>query len=162
MVTQKMVIFAIFRQKVPKSDFWGQCSAHSSCTRAHLVRAAIEAMALQVREVQLAMEEATGQTMAELRVDGGAAQNQLLLEIQAALSGVPVVRPAFQEMTAFGAFRVAMLGCGAVRNSVDLPVDPDEPTVVAPEGSRVDRERLWRAWCSAVERSRGWANVWEG
>ncbi len=130
--------------------------------RAHVVRAALEAMALQVREVQLAMEESTGSPMTELRVDGGAAANRLLLEIQAALSQVPVMRPAFLETTAVGAFHMAMLGSGAVARPEDLPWQPEPATWVHPEEGPADTDRLWRVWGEAVQRCRGWARIAEG
>jgi glycerol kinase len=130
-------------------------------SRDHVVRAALEAMALQVRDVHLAMEECTGRALSELRVDGGAAANDLLLEIQAALCGVPVVRPANLETTALGAFRMAMLGCGAVAGPADLPGVAGAQSRVLPEQGPQDTARLCQAWRVAVQRSRGWAQVWE-
>lgn len=121
--------------------------------RGHLARAALEAMALQVREVQLAMESA-GRPFAELRVDGGAAANDLLMQLQAAVSGVSVRRPSQLESTALGAMRMARLGAGAAE--VDAVSEGDS---FEPEAGLVDVEPLWRRWRSAVERSRGWAGV---
>lgn len=124
--------------------------------RAEIARAALEAMALQVREVQLAMEQALGEPFARLRVDGGAAANRLLLEIQAALSGVEVLRPANLETTAIGAFRMAMVGSGADPEA--LPA-PEADTRIGPREVALDPEALWRRWRAAVERSRGWAKL---
>ncbi len=123
-------------------------------TKAHLVRAAVEAMALQVDDVLQAMGRAPG---GELHVDGGAAANGLLLELQAALAGCPVVRPALLEATAFGAFRLAMLGAGRVRTPAELPTLPGGETSVAPDPTRCDVARLRARWRDAVQRSRGWA-----
>lgn len=123
--------------------------------RAHLARAALEAMACQVREVQLAMEETTGEPMSELRVDGGAAANDLLLEIQATMSNARIGRPSELETTAAGAMRMARVGAGEPLETVggaDAATETFEP-----RDDVVDRERLWRLWRAAVERSRGWA-----
>jgi len=126
-------------------------------TTAHIVRAAVEAMALQVHDVAQAMQAARGTGLHELRVDGGAARNQLLLEIQAALLGAPVVRPAFLETTALGAFRMAMLGRGDVGRAEDLPLDPEPPARIEPGAHSGDVAVLARAWREAVDRSKGWA-----
>jgi glycerol kinase len=131
-------------------------------TRAHLARAAIEAMALQVDEVLTAMA-ASGTAISELAVDGGAAANTLLLELQAAIGGVPVVRPGFLETTAFGAFRMALLGQGSHARVEDLPRLPGTAVRVAAAGANGpgggDVEGLRRRWQAAVLRARGWATV---
>jgi len=123
-------------------------------SRQHLVRATIEAMALQVDDVLSAM--AGGDQIAQLHVDGGAAANGLLLEIQAALLGAPVVRPALLEATAFGAFRMAMLGAGVRHDLESLPGLPGEAVVVRPDAA-VDVEALRAGWRKAVPRTQGWA-----
>lgn len=117
--------------------------------------AALEAMALQVREVQLAMEEITGSRFLDLRVDGGAAANGLLLEIQASLCGVEVHRPANLETTAVGAFRMAMLGAKEAATPEELAPMASERSVFT--GGDRDVAGLWDRWCEAVQRSRGWA-----
>ncbi len=123
-------------------------------SKAHLVRAALEALALQVDDVLTAMADGGGS--GELHVDGGATSNGLLLEIQAALLGRPVVRPALLEATAFGAFRMAMLGAGAAALD-ELPRLPGEPTRVAPgDGVAIDIAELRARWQKAVPRTRGW------
>jgi glycerol kinase len=80
--------------------------------RAHIARAALEAIALQSAELLLAMQADVGQQFEELRVDGGATANNLLMQLQADLLGVPVVRPAVQETTALGAADLAALALG--------------------------------------------------
>ncbi len=122
---------------------------------AHLVRAAIEAMALQVDDVLTAMRGERGPT-APLHVDGGAAANGLLLELQAALLGAPVVRPALLEATAFGAFRMAMLGAGAC-SLADLPALPGEATGYSPRTMAAAVAELRLRWGRAVPRARHWA-----
>ncbi|MBK8098862.1 MAG: glycerol kinase GlpK [Planctomycetes bacterium] len=126
--------------------------------RAHIARATIEAMALQVDDVLAAMQQARGAALAELHVDGGAAANRLLLELQAALAGIPVVRPALLEATAFGAFAMALLGAGVVTEPARLPRLPGRPDVVA-AAADLDVGLLRRQWQRAVERTRGWARA---
>jgi glycerol kinase len=126
--------------------------------RAHIVRAAIEAMALQVDDVLGAMATARGVQVPELRVDGGAAANGLLLSLQASLLGRPVVRPTLLETTAFGAFRMALLGAGIVARPEELPTLHGEAHTFHPQAD-VDVAALRRRWQTAVERCRGWARV---
>src|SRR6185369_2423281 len=80
--------------------------------RAHLARAALESIAFQTADLIEAMQQDAGHPLSELRVDGGAARNDLLLQFQADLLGVPVLRPANTETTAFGAASLAGLGAG--------------------------------------------------
>lgn len=122
-------------------------------TPAHLVRAAIEAMALQVDDVLDAMG---GGPWRALHVDGGAAGNGLLLELQAALLGAPVVRPAFLEATAFGAFRMSLLGAEVHTDVRALPSLPGQALVVEPPAG-LPVAALRARWRSAVQRARGWA-----
>ncbi len=125
-------------------------------TKAHIARAALEAIALQILDVQRAIERATERAFTELRVDGGAAANRLLLELQASLSGVDVVRPAELETTAVGAMQVARLGLGDT--SVLAAAAPGAERI-APMPDRLDRERLERFWAAGVARARGWSRV---
>ncbi|HJV03763.1 MAG TPA: glycerol kinase GlpK [Actinomycetota bacterium] len=124
-------------------------------TRAHLVRAAVEAMAYQTRDVVDAMIEGSGVRLAELRVDGGASAMDVLLQLQADLLGVPVRRPAVAETTALGAAFLAGLGAGVWSSKEEaaaawtldrefLPGDVDEA------------DRRYRGWRRAVERSLRW------
>jgi len=124
-------------------------------TKAHVVRAAIEAMALQVDDVCRAMklERKAG---TELHVDGGASANGLLLELQASLLGGSVVRPAQLEATAFGAFRLSLLGSGHCRDPMALPQLPGQPTVVRPAAPETV-SGLRARWEKAVQSARGWA-----
>ncbi len=129
-------------------------------TRAHLVRATLEAMALQVDDVLTAMrgdQVAPGSPRAPLHVDGGAAANDLLLQIQASLHGAPVVRPALLEATAFGAFRMCLVGAGVVTDPAQLPSLPGTPTVFAPTLAKAQVVRLRSRRRDAVARARGWA-----
>ena len=89
-------------------------------TRAHIARAALEAIAFQSAEVLQAMENDAGQRLSELRVDGGAAKNDLLMQFQSDLLGVPVVRPKITETTALGAAYLAGLAVGFWRDEAEL------------------------------------------
>lgn len=123
--------------------------------RAHLVRAAVEAMAYQTRDVVEAMEKDSGRALQELRVDGGAAVMDVLCQLQADLLGIPVRRPRLTETTALGAAYLAGLGAG-IWTEADLAglwkLDREfEPTISRDEAA--SRQEGWRR---AVERSRGW------
>jgi glycerol kinase len=124
--------------------------------RAHLVRAAVEAMAYQTRDVVEAMQGDTGRPLTELRVDGGASVMDVLCQFQADLIGIPVSRPRQTETTALGAAYLAGLGAGAWTDA-DLAglwkLDRDfEPSI-----SRDQADALQVQWRRAVERSRNWS-----
>ena len=126
-------------------------------TAAHIARAAVEAIAHQSADVMQAMQSDAGIPVAELRVDGGAARNDFLMQFQADLMGVPVVRPQITETTALGAAYVAGLAVGYWRNAeaIDAQWQIDrrfEPTMPA---SQV--QALRDGWQAAVFRSRGLA-----
>ena len=125
-------------------------------TAAHIARAALESIALQVADLVVALEACAGLSLAELRVDGGAAANNLLLQLQADLLGRTIVRPAVTETTALGAAYLAGLAVGVWRDEAELAalwrVDRRfEPTMPA-----VESEAIKRRWQAAIARSRGW------
>ncbi|MFN7434391.1 MAG: glycerol kinase GlpK [Betaproteobacteria bacterium] len=126
-------------------------------TRAHVARAALESIALQSADVLAAMQKDAQQPITQLRVDGGAARNDLLMQMQADLSGVPVVRPRVTETTALGAAYLAGLATGVWASQEEIAalwqVDRRfEPAI--DEDARA--ERLTR-WQRAVQRAREWA-----
>jgi glycerol kinase len=124
--------------------------------RAQLVRAAVEAMAYQTRDVVDATQGDTGRVLDELRVDGGASVMDVLCQFQADLLGIPVRRPSQTETTALGAAFLAGLGAGvwADADLADLwKLDRDfEPAI-----SRDEADTLQAEWRRAVERSRAWS-----
>lgn len=124
--------------------------------RAQLVRAAVEAMAYQTRDVVEAMEHDTGRPLSELRVDGGAAVMDVLCQFQADLLGIPVRRPLQTETTALGAAFLAGLGAG-VWNDADLVDLWKIDSEFEPRMSRDQADSLQAEWRRAVDRSRGWA-----
>jgi glycerol kinase len=118
-------------------------------TRAHLARAALEAIALQNVELALAMAEDAGRPLTALRVDGGAAANDLLMQIQADLLGAEIRRPASVESTALGAARLAARGA-----SIDMrPPGNEKITSFHPRSTLAERQRVLSRWREAVARA---------
>ncbi len=126
-------------------------------TKAHLVRAAIEAMAHQSQDVIEAMSEATGSAATELRVDGGAVRMDLLCQLQADLSGIPVVRPVVQETTALGAAFLAGLAEGVWDSFDSLEASWGVDKRFEPNMDDATRLHARDRWAGAVERARSWA-----
>jgi len=122
--------------------------------RAHIVRAAVEAMAFQTRDVVEAMERDSGQKLRELRVDGGAAVMDVMCQLQADVLGIPVRRPKLSETTALGAAYLAGLGAGLWQDS-DLTGLWKLDREFTPKMSRDEADSLQEGWRRAVERSRG-------
>jgi len=125
-------------------------------TRAHLVRATLEAIAFQSREVLEAMASDSGRPTDSLKVDGGATENDFLMQLQADVLGIPVIRPAVRETTALGAAQAAGLACGAYGSLAELRNLWREDRTFEPEWSADRREESYRGWTRAVHRSRGW------
>ena len=125
-------------------------------TRSHIARATLEAIALQNVEVLEAMQSDYGRPLTELRVDGGAAANDLLMQMQADLLGVPVARPANLETTALGAAYLAGLQAGVWSGVDELLGLRREERRFEPRSDSATPEGLRRRWKRAVERSREW------
>jgi glycerol kinase len=127
-------------------------------TRAHLVRAALEAMAFGSLELIEAMLHGTGLELPVLRVDGGAAANDWLMQFQADLLGVPVERPHNVETTALGAAALAGIALG-VWPSLDAFLATTRRRSFSPQASVTDRARLVSGWRRAVEAALSWAKA---
>ncbi|HVC30057.1 MAG TPA: glycerol kinase GlpK, partial [Steroidobacteraceae bacterium] len=125
-------------------------------TPAHLARATLEAIALQTRDVVEAMQAESGVPLAELRVDGGASANNLLMQIQADVLGTPVVRPMIQETTALGAACLAGLAAGIWADESELASRWRVSRRFQPLATPEARDRLYHGWRRAVARSRAW------
>lgn len=125
--------------------------------RGHIARAALEAIALSSAELALAMSGDLGGEIRELRVDGGAARNDLLMQMQADFLGCPVVRPSNTETTAMGAAYLAGLGAGAWANEEEIRTLWKTDRVFEPRLTQGEREERLAGWRRAVERSLGWA-----
>lgn len=126
-------------------------------TREHLVRATLESIALQTRDVLEAMESESGIAFPELRVDGGATRNDLLMQIQADVLGRPVLRPAVTETTALGAAYLAGLGVGLWKDTNQVAGHWRLDRRFEPEMDAKQRRELYEGWQRAVDRARGWA-----
>ena len=125
--------------------------------RAHIARAALEAIALQTADVFQAMSADSGLPLTELRVDGGASRNHLLMQIQANVLGVPVVRSRVTETTALGAAYLAGLATDFWSGADEMAAQWQEECRFEPEWGSVRRQDLHARWREAVARSRKWA-----
>jgi len=125
-------------------------------TKAHIARAALESIAFQSAEVLVAMERDAGRPLRELRVDGGATANDLMMQFQADLLGVPVVRPEVTETTALGAAYLAGLGVGFWGSMQEVARNWREERRFEPGITREEAADRMRQWSRAVERSRAW------
>jgi glycerol kinase len=119
-------------------------------TRAHLVRAALEAIAFQSRDVLDAMNRNAGVAVADLRVDGGAASNDFLLQFQADVLGAPVTRPAVGETTALGAAFLAGLAVGFWQSEAELAALWAADRTFQPALAEPERAALYARWKKAV------------
>lgn len=126
-------------------------------TRAHLARAALEAIAFQSREVLDAGAADAGLALGEVRVDGGATANNLLMQFQADVLGRPVVRPVVKETTALGAAYLAGLAVGYWKDREEIAANWAADRRFEPAMPTDRREDLFAAWRRAVARSAGWA-----
>jgi glycerol kinase len=126
-------------------------------TPAHIARATLEAIAFQSRDVIDAMIADSGIPLTSLRVDGGAARNNLLMQIQADILGVPVIRPQNVETTAVGAAFLAGLGSGLWPDQGTLADRWAVDRVFEPALAESERQSRYAIWRRAVERARGWA-----
>lgn len=128
-------------------------------TVAHLARATIDSIAYQVFDVLEAMEADAGRRLDVVRVDGGAAVNDRLLQLQADLIGVPVERPAITETTALGAALLAGIATGVWRDATEATATWRLDRRFEPRMSAEERTRRMSGWRRAVDRSRGWATT---
>jgi glycerol kinase len=126
-------------------------------TRAHIARAALEAIAFQSAEVLEAMQKDAHKPLTELRVDGGAAANDLLMQFQADLLGVPVLRPRILETTALGAAYLAGLTVDLWKSREELASHWQLDRRFEPRMDSAKRSDLMQRWRDAVQRSRNWA-----
>jgi glycerol kinase len=126
-------------------------------TAAHVARAALEAIAYQVGDLLDAMHRDAGVELSELRVDGGAAQNDLLMQFQSDVLGVPVLRPAVTETTALGAAYLAGLGVGYWKARADIASQWQVERRFEPKMAPAEADALRSRWRDALDRARGWA-----
>jgi glycerol kinase len=125
-------------------------------TAGHLARAALEGIAFQVADVLTAMEADAKTKLKELRVDGGASANNVLMQFQADILDCPVVRPSVQETTALGAAYLAGLAVGFWRNRAEIAGQWKVDRRFEPAMKPDRREKLLKGWAKALERARNW------
>jgi glycerol kinase len=125
-------------------------------SKAHIARAALEGIALQVMDVLESMQADAGVSLSELRVDGGAAANNMLMQLQADLLGVRVVRPKNAESTALGAAYLAGLGVGYWSDIEALAKQWETDRIFEPQMDDSARDKIRTRWKRAVDRSRSW------
>ncbi|MEG2403294.1 MAG: glycerol kinase GlpK [Oscillospiraceae bacterium] len=124
--------------------------------RNHIIRAALESIAYQTRDVLMAMQKDAGACITELKVDGGASANELLMQFQADITGVAVRRPMIRETTALGAAYLAGLATGVWKDKNDIKAQWTLDKVYTPEMPKSEAERLVKGWNKAVERAKNW------
>ncbi len=124
--------------------------------KGHIARAALEATAFQTRDVLAAADADSGVRIRELKVDGGMVGNETLMQFQADILGVPVIRPVVSQTTALGAAYAAGLAVGFWRDLDELRSNWREDRRWTPSMDAAERERLLGAWAKAVTKSLGW------
>jgi glycerol kinase len=127
--------------------------------RATIARAVLESIAYQTRDVLEVMSRDSGIGLTSLKVDGGATRDSLLMQFQADILGVKVVRPLISETTALGAAFLAGLATGVWSSERDVASRWKEGAVFEPKMNKERRERLYGGWREAVRRAQGWAKV---
>ncbi len=127
--------------------------------KGHIARAALEATAFQTREVLDAMNKDSGVNLTSLRVDGGMVYNDLLMQFQADILGVPVIRPKVAETTSLGAAYAAGLAVGFWKQVEDLRANWHEDKDWKPKMSQAERDKLYNQWKKAVTRSFDWVTA---
>lgn len=130
------------------------CGITRGTNRAHIVRAALEAIAYQSADLVAAMERDAGVKVKALRVDGGAAANDFLMQFQSDILGVSLQRPVINESTALGAAYLAGLGCGYWSGIEELKTQRKCDSQFTPVMSESERARLLQGWQTAVRRAR--------
>ena len=128
----------------------------NATTRLHVIRAAVESMVYQTRDVIDAAQDGTGISIPELRVDGGAVKNNFLCQLQADILGIPVVRPKNQEAAVYGAMLMGGLGMGQWSSLDALAELWEVDRVFEPEMGRDEAESLYAGWIAARDLTRGW------
>ena len=124
--------------------------------RSHIIRAALEAIAFQTKDVLKAMESDSGIQLKELKVDGGAVENNFLMQFQADILGVPVIRPNIIETTGLGAAYLAGLAVGFWKDKEEITQKWSEDKTFKSEMEEEKKIKLYKGWKKAVERSLRW------
>lgn len=125
--------------------------------KCHIIRATLESIAYQVNDVLAAMEADSGMTLTALKVDGGASANNFLMQTQADIVNVPVIRPQCVETTAMGAAYLAGLATGYWADKEEVMQNWESDQTFAPAATDADRQKRIAGWHKAVKYAYGWA-----
>ena len=128
-----------------------------AATKAHLARAALEAICYQTREIMDAMSADSGVTLTQMRVDGGITNNALCMQMQADILGIEISRPVIVETTALGAAYAAGLTIGFWKNRTEISGQWKEFHRWRPTSTQAEREKGFANWRKAIERTLNWA-----
>jgi glycerol kinase len=128
-------------------------------TKAHIVRATLEAIALRTKDIIDAVEKAAGVKIVEMKIDGGVSQNNLVAQMMADYMNAKIVRPLTTEATSIGAAQFAGLYTGFYKKEDFKVVIDATDRVFEPEMSEEERDAKYSVWKEAVIRSMGWANL---
>jgi glycerol kinase len=128
-----------------------------AATKAHLARAALEAICYQTREIMDAMSADSGVTLTQMRVDGGITNNNLCMQMQADILGIDISRPVIVETTALGAAYAAGLTVGFWKDRAEISGQWKEFYRWIPTSTLAEREKGFANWCKAIERTLNWA-----
>ncbi len=126
--------------------------------RAHIARAVLESITLQMKDLLIAMNKDSGIELSELRVDGGASVSNIMMQIQSNFIGTPVNRPETVETTALGAAYLAGLAVGMWKNIDEIESNRKVDRVFTPEMDVETRDKIYSGWLKAVERAKSWAD----
>lgn len=126
-------------------------------TKAHICRAVLEGIALQVNDLVREMEKVSGVHLNMLRVDGGASVSDFLLQTQSDILGIAVERPIVTETTALGAALLAGIGAGIWKNMAEVALTRKSDALFAPEIDETERAKRLKIWYESIKRSRSWA-----
>ena len=124
--------------------------------KAHIVRAALEAIAFQTKDVLEAMIQDFGKSIETLKVDGGAIDNEFLMQFQADMLGIPIIKPHVKEITSLGAAYAAGLATGFWENPDELRKNWRAEKIYEPTWNNKERDERYRNWKKAVEKAKGW------
>lgn len=122
----------------------------------HIIRAALESIAYQSRDLMDAMEEDSGCRLNSIKVDGGASRNNFLMQFQADITGTKVIRPIITETTALGAAYLAGLAVGFWKSKEEIATKWCVSQAYEPQYDEDKKEKLYRAWKKAVTRAMAW------
>jgi glycerol kinase len=148
-------LFAPFWRSDARGCIVGMTATHH---KGHICRAALEAATYQAREVFDAMYADSKVVLKSLRVDGGGSQSNLMMQHQADMLGVPVEKPLIMETTALGAAFGAGLATGVWKDVDEIRKFWEVSETFHPKMGSEERERNWKGWKKAVERSLGWVD----